>query len=90
METLIVLFWFVCLVNSEKRIVLHSTTDVAQKLLQLESEFEAFKTKISVLETENAALKDQLKTKTGMKYFFISIMHTCSKFSPHISSYLFE
>ena len=52
MKTL-VLFWFVCLVNSEKRIVL----------------LEAFKTKISVLETENAALKDQLKTKTGMNIF---------------------
>ena len=68
MEKLITLL-LVCLVKSEKRIVLHSSTDLAQELLQLKSEFAAFKTRVSTVEKENADLKDQLKTKTGMTMF---------------------
>ena len=56
------------LVKSEKRIVLHSATDMAQELLKLQSEFESFKVytskqismmadKITTLESENAKLK---------------------------------
>ena len=55
-------------VKSEKRIVLHSATDMAQELLKLQSEFESFKVntskqistladKITTLESENAKLK---------------------------------
>ena len=75
MEKLTLTFLLAYLVNSEKRIVLHSSTDMAQELLKLKSEFEAFKTnvssKISSLEKENAALQNKLKSKTGMTFFYI-------------------
>ena len=65
MEQLLFFFLLVNLFSGEKRIVLHSSTDLTQELLTLKSEFEAFRTnvssKLSILETENTALKSQLK-----------------------------
>ena len=61
--------------NGEKRIVLHSSTDLGQEFLKLKSEFEAFKvnvsSKISTLETENVALKNQLTLKKGTGFPFL-------------------
>ena len=84
MEQLVVFFLLVNLVSGEKRIVLHSSTDLAQELLTLKSEFEAFRTnvssKLSILETGNAALhnqqnvalQDQLKSNQGMDCLLFS------------------
>ena len=68
--------------SNEKRIILHSATDIAQELLSLKSEFESVKAKlsnmtleISSLKAENIGLRSQLagltKPKTGKFIMFI-------------------
>ena len=75
MAHLMVFFLLTKFNSGEKRIVLHSSTDLAQEFLKLKSEFEAFKvnvsSKISTLETENVALKNQLTLKKGTGFLFL-------------------
>ena len=64
MEKLIAILLMACLVQCEKRIVLHSATDLAQEFLKLKSEFETFKTNMSVnmvkMEGENNELRSNV------------------------------
>ena len=56
------LFSVVSTASREKRLVLHSETDITQELIKLQTDFANFKTSVQTeLHTELQVLKDELK-----------------------------
>ena len=63
MEKLIIILLSAYLVQSEKRIVLHSATDLAQEFIKLKSDFDAFKANMSAkMQKENSELRNNITT----------------------------
>ena len=63
MEKVIAILFMACLVQCEKRIVLYSATDLAQEFLNLKSEFDTFKTNVSVnMDKETNELRSNISS----------------------------